>query len=79
MGIVLPSPPFPPNAHGQTAKVWVPVDRKGRAVRSAIRVDGITDSDFAEEIRSAAAQTKWQRPIREGCWVPGWGFTTFTF
>jgi hypothetical protein len=74
-------PPLPPpeRARGVTAQLWVPVDERGRVRASAVRVTGMPDAEYARRLQAVAALTEWTRPVRNGCWVPGWGYLTYSF
>jgi hypothetical protein len=74
----LPPMPAPERARGQTAQVRAPIDEHGR-IRGTVSVVGMPDADYALEIRRAVTKIKWQPAVREGCWVPGWGYLTYTF
>src|SRR4051812_18196855 len=54
IGIVIPPVPAPPQAHGHTAELWVPVDERGRVRVSDVRISGMPDVDYAREIKHAA-------------------------
>jgi hypothetical protein len=77
--LVIPPQPPPSAVQGRSATVWVPVDQRGRTRVGDVRVTGIPDRTYSREIQRAAAGAGWDRPVRDGCWVPGWGYLTFSF
>jgi hypothetical protein len=77
--VVIPPQPPPPSVRGRTATLWIPVDEHGRVDADKVRVTGIPDKAYVRELQIGARDAKWLPAVKDGCWVPGWGYMTYLF
>lgn len=79
--ITIANPDFskaPAAMRGKTAVVKMQIDESGDVIARSIRITGISDGDFAKELRDVAKSFRYFPAVRNGCAVAGWSVAQYT-